>query len=233
MRYSFILIIFLAFSGLISADVLTYEKALTNLKAIKSYEQGDFEKAEQSFRDNSIDYPEDGRLHYNLGNASYKKGDLDNAASQYEMALRNSKFKQQSNAWQNLGNVFFQQQDYNKALASFRNSVITDPHNEDARYNFELTRRLMQSQQNQQQKQNKDSDDKKDEEKEDKQQPQQGKQDDKQQKQEQQKQQQELKREKQKKEDAEKILQALLQKEKQERKKQKQPPQGVPRGKFW
>ena len=102
--------------------------------------------------------------------------------------------------------------------AQYRNALIEDPANEDARYNYELTARLMNRQQ-QQKQQSKDDKEKKDKQKE-QQENQQKQQQDQQQKEEEQQKQEQQKKD-QKKEDAEKMLKALLQKEKEEMKKEK------------
>ena len=182
-----------------------------------------------------LKYPKDAKLHYNQANAQVKNGMLEEAEQNYKLALNNDQFKDRSKALQNLGNVKFMQQDYKNAIKNFRDSLVEDPNNLDARYNYELAARMLQRQQEQkqQQEQNQDDNEKKDEEndKQKQQQQQQDKQDDEQkeqqQKQEEQKQDekqksQEQKMKEQKKEDAEKMLKALLQKEKEEMKKEKE-----------
>jgi len=229
------------------ADVISYDKALRNLKGVKAYEKDDYANSEENFKRNSIKYPNDARLHYNQANAQVKNGMLEEAEQNYKLALNNDQFKDRSKALQNLGNVKFMQQDYKNAIKNFRDALVEDPNNLDARYNYELAARMLQRQQEQQQQQqqNQDDNEKKDEEKDQqKQKQQQNKQDDgqkeKQQKQDEQKQDekqksQEQKMKEQKKEDAEKMLKALLQKEKEEMKKEKEKVE-VDRsktGKYW
>ena len=226
-------ILLLSFSTLFS-DVVNYDKVIRNLKGVKSYEKEDFENSEENFKRNAIKYPKDSRLHFNQANAQVKNGLLEEAEQNYKLALNNKKFKDRSKALQNLGNVKFLQKDYKNAIKNYRDALVEDPQNIDARYNYELAARMLQRQQEQkqQQQQNKHDNDEKDEEKdEQKQQQQQDKQDDnqkeKQQKQDEQKQDekqksQEQKLKEQKKEDAEKMLKALLQKEKEEMKKEKE-----------
>ena len=230
-----LLIIMLMFLSTLFSDVVNYDKAIRNLKGIKQYEKENFENSENNFKRNSIKYPKDAKLHYNQANAQVKKGMLEEAEQNYKLALNNDQFKERSKALQNLGNVKFMQKDYKNAIENFRDALVEDPANLDARYNYELAARMLQRQQEQkqQQEQNQDDNEKKDEEKdkEKQQQQQQDKQDDeqkeKQQKQDEQKQDekqksQEQKDKEQKKEDAEKMLKALLQKEKEEMKKEKE-----------
>ena len=230
-------ILILSFSTLFS-DVVNYDKVIRNLKGVKSYEKEDFENSEENFKRNAIKYPKDSRLHFNQANAQVKNGMLERAEQNYKLALNNEKFKDRSKALQNLGNVKFLQKDYKNAIKNYRDALVEDSQNFDARYNYELTARMLQRQQEQKQKQeqNKDDNDEKDEEKDEQKQKQQqqDKQDDEQQEK-QQKQDEQKKDEEQKKEDAEKMLKALLQREKEEMKKEKEK-MNVDRtktGKYW
>lgn len=241
-----LLILLLSFSTLFS-DVVNYDKVIRNLKGVKSYDKEDFENSEENFKRNAIKYPKDPRLHFNQANAQVKIGMLEEAEQNYKLALNNDQFKDRSKALQNLGNAKFLQKDYKNAIKNYRDALVEDPQNFDARYNYELAAKMLQrqQQQKQQQEQNKDDKNDKDEEKEKQnQQQQQDKQED-QQKDEQQKQDekkqdeqqksQEQKLKEQKKEDAEKMLKALLQKEKEEMEKEKQK-MNVDRtktGKYW
>ena len=243
-----ILFIFIGFLSVnIFAEILTYDKVLKNLKGTKYYKKEEFEEANEEFNENAIKNPNDSRLHYNLGNSLYKNGKLEDAENSYNLSLRDQEFQDRSLAYQNLGNVKFQQQDYKNAITNYRNALIEDPQNLDARYNYELASRFLQRQQNQQQQQNKDEKNK-DQEKKEKQQgkdqekKEQEKQEQKQDKQkseEQKKQEQQMKQEQakkdEKKKDAEKMLKALLQKEKEEMKKEKAKMNidKAKKGKFW
>ncbi|RLC51937.1 MAG: hypothetical protein DRI23_04025 [Candidatus Cloacimonadota bacterium] len=247
-----IILVFVSTIFHLSADMLNYDKALSNLKGVKYYNNGDYGKADSLFNENAIKYPDDSRLHYNQGNAKYKNGQLEDAEYSYNLALKNNKFKQRSEALQNLGNVKFQQKDYQSAIKNYRDALVEDPDNMDARFNYELAARMLQRQQEQKQNQQQDSDKENEEEKDKQDQQQQQKQDEQKQdeKQEQQKQQQQeekkseeqkqqekqqMKEKEKKKEDAEKILKALLQKEKEEMKKEKQKMNvdKEKKGKYW
>jgi tetratricopeptide (TPR) repeat protein len=222
----------------LQAEILTYDKVLKNLKGIKQYNKENFERSEELFNENSINNPRDGRLHYNKANSQYKNGKLEAAEQEYNQALKDQEFKNRSETFQNLGNVKFQQQDYKSAIKHYRNSLIEDPANLEARYNYELASRFLQQQQQQQQQQNQEQKNNEKQEQQDQQQQQQQqneteqneeKKEQQQQKQsenseEEQKQQeqQKMKETDKKKEEAEQMLKTLLQKEKEEMKKQKE-----------
>lgn len=250
-----IIAIIIAFN--LRSEIITYNKVLKNLKGVKKYQQKEFSEADEHFENNSLNNPDDGSLHYNRGTTLYKKGEFENAENEFKMSLRDKKFNKRSETFQNLGNIKFQNKEYKDAIKYFRQSLIDDAENEDARYNYELASRFLQQQQQQKQNQDQNQDDKDKEkqdqqekqnqqDKQDKQEDQQDKKENQQQEnqdkqnkkdeQQQEKQQQESKEEKQKKDDAEKILKALMQKEKEEMKKQNQKKlQGVkPKsGKYW
>ncbi len=242
-----LLILLISFSTLFS-DVVNYDKVIRNLKGVKSYKKEDFENSERNFERNAIKYPKDSRLHFNQANAQVKNGLLVEAEQNYKLALNNEKFDDRSKALQNLGNVKFLQKDYKNAIKNYRDALVEDPQNTDARYNYEIAARMLQRQQEQKKKQEQNKDDNKDEDeekdKQEQQQQQQEKQNDeqkeKQQKQDEQKQDekqksQDQKLREQKKEDAEKMLKALLLKEKEEMKKEKEK-MNVDRtktGKYW
>ncbi len=139
-----LVMIFLVSMSSLSAINLTYDKVLRNLRGIKAYENEDFTEAQREFEDNVINHPGEGPLHLNLGNTHYRAGNLDAAITEYLRALRDEEFPNKSNAYHNLGNALFEQQEYKEALQSYRNAMIADPDNYDARYNYELTRLMLQ-----------------------------------------------------------------------------------------
>ena len=207
--------------GTLFSDIINYDKVIRNLKGVSYYKKENFENSEENFKTNAIKYPKDARLHFNQANAQVKNGMLEEAEQNYKLALNNKQFNDRSKALQNLGNVKFLQKDYKNAIKNYRDALVEDPTNLDARYNYELAARMLQRQQEQKQKQEQNKDDEnKDDENKDEEKEKQIKQDEQKQDEKQKSQEQKLKE--QKKEDAEKMLKALLQKEKEEMKKEKE-----------
>ena len=237
------------------SEFITYDKVHRNKKGIKNFEKQDFEEADELFQENSVNNPDEGTLHFNRGTSLYKNGDFATAEKEFNLALRDQTFSEKSQTYHNLGNIKFQEKEYKDAIKYYRQSLIEDSENPEARYNYELASRMLQRQQQQQQnQQQQNQDENKDEEKEkqeqqqqqqdqqekqeenqDKQQQQQ-KQEEQQQQQQQKQQQQQSKEDKENKEKAEKLLKALMQKEKEEMKKkaqQKLQGQKPKSGKYW
>ncbi|MFO7897331.1 MAG: tetratricopeptide repeat protein [Candidatus Cloacimonadales bacterium] len=236
----------------LQADIFSFDKVIENYRGRRSYEQEEYEAAQENFENNALRYPDDARLHYNLGNAKFKQGNLEEAENAFQLSLRDPDFAQRSEALQNLGSIKFAEKNYPEAIKYFRDALIEDSQNAEARHNYEVTSRLLEKQQNQEQEQqqNQDDSDKDEENDENNQQSEQSEDqqsDDSEEQQQQQQQEQQdeqaadeqeqelSQREQQEKEDAEKTLKALLQKEKEEMEKQKEKAKTAnPRtGRYW
>ena len=152
---------------------LSYEKVLKNSNAKKAYQKEDYAKAEELFKQSSIEYPEDGKIHYNLANTHYKNEKYDEAIAEYEASMKNEDINK-AKVLYSIGDSYFQKQDYQKAIEYYRDSLIENPRDADTKYNYELTRQYLQQQQEQQQ-QDQDQD-KQDQDQQDQEQEQQDKQ---------------------------------------------------------
>ncbi len=220
-------------------------------EAEQAYRKEDFEKALQFYQEAQTRNPDSDTLAYNLGNTLYKLGRYQDAAGQFGKIMENDSTTLSPRTIYNMGNSLFEmgraggdQQMLNQALEAFKHSIITDPSDEDSKYNYELTHRLIQQQeqqQNQQQQQNDDNKDQDDKQQQDQQQQQQDQNQEQQDKQQQNEEQQKEEKDKQdqqqpqpqqqdqqeeqqqqpqpkpgemSEEEAEKILQALMQMEK-------------------
>ncbi|MCK4357443.1 MAG: tetratricopeptide repeat protein [Candidatus Cloacimonetes bacterium] len=176
MKRLILIIIFCIFANQLFA--LNYGKVIKNSKANRKYNEEEFEFSEKLHKENSIEYPDDTNIHFNLGDAYYKTEKYEEAITEYINSLRDDRVDK-SNAYYNIGNSCFQQQDYIKALENYKNSLIHNPRNIDAKYNYELTKQFLQMQQEQEgqgqnqqsdkdkEKQDQEQQDKKDQEKED------------------------------------------------------------------
>jgi len=144
---------------------------------------------------------------YNRGNALYRLGALDEAASAYEEARHSDDLGIQAKAYYNAGNALMsnasaaeeQQQldaaieSVDKAMALYENSMILDPNDIDSKVNFELAVRkkeMLEQLQQQQQEQQQEQQDEQQQQEQDQQQDQQQEQQEQEQQQDQQQEQQ-------------------------------------------
>ncbi len=97
----------------------------------------------------------------NLAHSLYQLNEIDNAKTIYA-DISNSKDKEiRSIANQQLGVFESRGQNLQKSLEYFKKSLMANPQNEDARYNYELVKKKLEEEQNQQdqdQKQDQDQD---------------------------------------------------------------------------
>ncbi len=159
----FILVFLLVISPL--TDLNEVARVNEHKRAAKeAYLNGDFEEAAKHYQYliDSMQVTEESVL-LNLANALFKLQDSTNARSNYNSLLSQEATKQsKSIAYQQLGLMDYGAKKYKEALKQFKNSLRSDPANEDARYNYELLKKLLKEQE-EQQKQNQDQQNKEEE----------------------------------------------------------------------
>ena len=208
-----ILVVFLfAFSS----SVFAQQEAGDVRKGNREYKKQNFTKAEVDYR-RGIEKNKNGyEAHYNLGDALYRQDKYEDALSEFSTAAkmldRKEDKERYAKAMHNIGNCHFAQQQYDKAVGAYQESLRSNPKDNDTRYNLVKAMELLQQQQQQQQQQNQDQ--KQDQQQQDQQQQQQ-QQDQNQDQQDQQDQQEQPQQNEDQmdKETAEQILQALEQDE--------------------
>ena len=106
--------------------------------AEEAYKKGEFEVAISSFRllTDSLGINED-PVFLNLANAYFKQSDTTNAAHYYSRVLSSDDAQMRSLAYQQMGIINKQQNKLDLALSDFKNSLKSNPKNEDSRYNYE------------------------------------------------------------------------------------------------
>ena len=180
-------------------------------KGNSHYRQQEFTEAEVDYR-RAIETNKDSyEAHYNLGDALFKQDKYADAQTEFETAAKmldkKSDKERYAKSMHNIGNCNFAQQQYDKAVAAYQESLRANPKDNDTRYNLVKAMELLQQQQ-QQQQQNQNQ--KQDQQQQQQQQQQQEQNQDQQQEQQQQQQEQQDQMDK---ETAEQILQALEQDE--------------------
>lgn len=131
-------------------------------KAEEAYKAQQFEKAIQNYAyllDSMAVQDEEATL--NLAHSFYQLGDLESAQKRYQQVTLSKNQKLKSLAYQQLGALSKDPQTLSHAKSYFKESIKSDPSNEDARYNYELVCKKLKDQENENQ-QNQDDQDQKD-----------------------------------------------------------------------
>lgn len=161
---------------------------------------------------------------FNLGDAFYKQGKYEEAASQFQnITSKNTDKETLAKAYHNLGNSMLQAKKYEESIKAYKNALKNYAEDKDTKYNLAYAQSMLKQQQQQQQqnKDNKEKDNKNQEQKnnQDKKDNKDKKEEQKDNKDKQQEQSQANQQQKISKEDAERMLQALNNQEKDAQKK--------------
>lgn len=221
--------ILLIASALLAAPATMAQKESSDVRrGNKQYEQGNFSEAEVDYRRGLDKNDQSFEAHYNLGDALFRQEKYPEALEQYTLAEKQLKGKDSDDSrkvkerlaatYHNIGNACYAQQQFDKAVAAYQESLRRNPKDNDTRYNLvKAMQQLQQQQQQQNQDQKQDQQQQNDSTQQQQQQPQQQEQQpDNQQNQDQQQQEQDQQMDK---ETAEQILQALEQDEQETQEK--------------
>ena len=202
-----ILSLFLAPSSILFAQ----KEASDVRRGNREYNKQNYTEAEVNYR-RGLEKNKNGyEAHYNLGDALFKQDKYADAQAEFATAAKmldkKSDKTRYAKTMHNIGNCQFAQQQYDKAVAAYQESLRANPADNDTRYNLVKSMQLLQQQQQQQQQNQQNQDQKQDQQQQQQQEQQQDQQQDQQQ------QQQEQNDDRMDKETAEQILQALEQDE--------------------
>lgn len=131
----------------------------TAREANRAYEQGDYPRAVQLYRDALRETPEAPRLWYNLGSALAQSGETDAAVEAFERA--HDLFEHPADRARtryNAGHLMSRLEQYEEAVRLFRESLEADPEDSDARHNYELAKRRLESSRNEESNRSNESD---------------------------------------------------------------------------
>lgn len=125
------------------------------------YERDQFIEAAGLFRDGIFDIQENGPgsvhagLLNNLGASLFRQGEYEQAAAAFSGSFRMSPTVEESvRANYNAGNALAMQQELQGALDHYRSALLSDPDDENAKFNYEFVKRQLEERQ---QDQNQDS----------------------------------------------------------------------------
>lgn len=122
------------------------------------YEQAQYEEAIRLYREGLAqhDFNAPGithsRLMNNLGAALHKTEDYENAKAAFDRAAAMAtEDSDRARAHYNAGNNAFQTQELEAALEHYKNALLNDPSDLNAKFNYEFVKRQMEAQENQDQ----------------------------------------------------------------------------------
>ena len=98
----------------------------------------------------SLNY-EDDKATLNLANAYYRNNQKEESLEYYRRILDSKDKVVKTAANQQMGVLAYEKKEMSQAMNYFKTSLISDPSNDEARYNYELLKKINQQQQNQDQ----------------------------------------------------------------------------------
>jgi Ca-activated chloride channel family protein len=130
-----------------------------NNEGNEAFASQDYEGAMMAYHQAQEEAPELAEPHYNAANTHYRQAGYEQAQQEIEQALVTEEGQEplDQNSYYNLGNVFFQAEQYEAAIEAYKEALRLSPDDLQAKQNLELAlRQLQQQQQEQQQDQQQD-----------------------------------------------------------------------------
>ena len=106
----------------------------------------EYEKALIDYEELIDKYPDKKELYFNLGNLNYLSGDSESALQNYKNSLINADPTTKADALYNMGNTYYQMGDLQNSVEFFKKALSLNPDDADIRYNYELSKRMLEQQ---------------------------------------------------------------------------------------
>jgi Ca-activated chloride channel family protein len=121
------------------------------------FETGAYDEALSEYRQAQVNDPDSAEPYYNAANALNRQGNLAGVQAQTGQALKSADPNLSAQAWYNMGNAFFDAEDWEQAIAAYQEALRINPHDQDAKRNLELALdKLREAQQQEKDRQNQD-----------------------------------------------------------------------------
>lgn len=129
------------------------------------YKEKKFDEAEVRYKKALEENPSYEKANFNLANTIYKQKRFKEALPSYELVAKVSKDKNtKAQAFHNMGNVFLNEKQLDKAIAAYKDALRINSKDEETRHNLALAQKMLEDQKN---TENKDKKDDKNKEKQD------------------------------------------------------------------
>ena len=152
------------FVGLLLAGLLSGSQPLLGqagrekvLEGNRNFSEGDYDTALELYREALEESPDSPAIRFNLGDAQFKKEEMEDATDSFSQALRSEDPGIKSRAQYNLGNSLYRQGKLQESLSAYREALKLAPGDRDAKHNLEFVLKQLKEQQ-QQQNQNRQGD---------------------------------------------------------------------------
>ncbi len=121
------------------------------------YKEKKFDEAEVRYKKALEENPSYEKANFNLANTMYRQKRFKEALPGYELVAKVSKDNNtKAQAFHNMGNVFLNEKQLDKAIAAYKNALRINPKDEETRYNLALAQKMLEDQKNSENKDQKD-----------------------------------------------------------------------------
>ena len=105
-----------------------------------------YDLALEKYQNAETERPESAELDYNMAGVMYQQGKYEEAVEKFNRALNSQEIALETKAHYNLGNTYYRMGDFPNAIKSYENALTNDPNDVNAKFNLELSRKMLKEQ---------------------------------------------------------------------------------------
>ena len=135
------------------------EEVKYNAQGNEHFENAAYPEALDDYRQAQVAAPDRPEPYYNAANAYNRQGEVAGAQAQTQQALKTAEDELAAQSWYNLGNAYFDAQQWQAAIEAYKEALRITPDDQDAKHNLELALQKLQDQQQQAQNQQQEDQD--------------------------------------------------------------------------